>query len=181
MPCCARKTSESHAIDAAYKLETIGDRYPNVSKFEILTSLNDAPLDLVVTEITNKIPWIAVPAYALDWTIVPIIFNIGTGLAVLYGVRQRKLWPILPAIVCHAAQRELDLYIHLALSYRNVVEFISSYKLLSDFAGWIGNDASILLFFGMNPISYILPALPSLALALYFRKALIHSQSDKTP
>ena len=169
-----------HAFQAASSLETIDVTDPNLSEFDIVTSLKDAPLDLVVAELTDNIPWIVVPSFALDWSIVPIAFNVGTALAVLYGVRQQKLWPVLIAITCHAIKRETELYLQSVLTLRNLIELLRSYEFLAILSDWIGNDATIVLTIAMNPLLYILPSLPGIALLIYFRRALIHSQPEKT-
>ena len=172
-----------HAAIAAYNLGAITNQDPYITPFQILSSLTDAPLKLILAEINADFPPFTMLAYFLRWGIVPTALNIGTSLAILYSVHQRKAWPYFAAIACYAAVDGLQLFLRYILTYRKIVEFIHSYELLSEITSWFNDQVLAFILFGFNPLNYIIPILPPLALALliYLRRALIQTQSDNTP
>ena len=165
---------------AAYESGIFTAEGPVPTAYQVLLSLKDVPLDRLATAIDNAFPLLAILSYSLRWSIVPTALNVGTSLAVLYSVSQRKAWPFFAAIACYAAIDGVQLFLTHILSYRKIVEFISSSQLLLDITEWMNPTIFSVLFLSFNPLNYILPTLPGLALALHFGRALIRSQSDET-
>ena len=159
-----------YALRAAYELETFTNYDPNIPHYEILFSLKNAPLQQITASISPAFDPATMIAYSLRWGIVPTALNIGISLAILYSVRHRKAWPFFAAIACFATVDAIQLLLQYNLTYRKIVEFIASYQFLSDITQWMNPTIFSILFLGFNPLTYILPALPCLALALYFQK-----------
>ena len=172
-----------NAAIAAYNLGAITNQDPYITPFQILSSLTDAPLKLIIAEINADFPPFTMLAYFLRWGIVPTALNIGTSLAILYSVHQRKAWPYFAAIACYAAVDGLQLFLRHILTFSKIVEFIHSHQLLSEITSWFNDQVLTFILFDFNPLNFIIPILPPLALALliYLRRALIQTQSDNTP
>ena len=171
------------AMMATYESGIFTSEDPIPTAYQVLISLKDVPLGPLATEINADFPPFTMLAYFLRWGIVPTALNIGTSLAILYSVHQRKAWPYFAAIACYAAVDGLQLFLRHILTYRKIVEFIHSYELLSEITSWFNDQVLAFILFGFNPLNYIIPILPPLALALliYLRRALIQTQSDNTP
>ena len=58
---------------------------------KIINTLFDAPLAELVIELNNELRWQLIFYYSLRWSVVPIIFHIGTSLAVLYSAAEKGM------------------------------------------------------------------------------------------
>ena len=125
-----------------------------------LQELQGLSLAEIIEFINLSHPWQVVYNFTLHWSIAPIIFNVGTSLAVLYSVRRRKLWPFLAALICNLIMsRARGVTLNQARSF---------FAMFDPFV--VPPQLGMLIFGAMNVLPYILTALPSLGLAFYLRK-----------
>lgn len=171
------KYAERRLILAAVGLKTTPS-VGNQTRFEVIASLGDLPLEMVIDHLGRALPWAAVFYFFFEWSLVPIILNVGTSLAVLYSVRQRKAWPFVAAILCYMILTIADTSV--SFTYRSFVELVRSSEILSYIFSFIGARGSQIALPFIFLVPTILAILPSLALALYMRKALIRTQEEQS-
>ena len=161
----------------AGELETVDTMNPDLTQIEILISLHAAPLLSILHELNARLPWMYAATLTPFLTFVPIALNVGTGLAILYSVRARKLWPFLAAIFCYIAADSTRKFLDAVIQIKPIAEFGQTYELVGKIYSAIPQNILMYVVFGFNPLYYILPALAPLALALYVKRRMIQSQT----
>ena len=152
----------------------------NQTRFEMIASLRERPLEMVIDQINRELPWGAVFISFFQWSVAPIVFNVGTSLAVLYSVRQRKAWPFGAAILCYmtvtiASSSGLQIS-----TFHAVKELVESSEILVYIFSSMSARASEILLLSIVQLPTLLAILPSLALALYMRKAFIRTRNQQS-
>ena len=154
----------------------------NQTPFEMIASLRERPLEMVIDQIVLALPWGAVILLFFQWSIIPMVFNVGTSLAVLYSVRQRKAWPFGAAILCYmtvtiASSSGLE---NLAFHAVRELAKSSESEILSYIFSSMSGIGSDILHLSVLLLPTLLATLPSLALALYMRKSFIRTRKQQS-
>lgn len=152
----------------------------NQTRFEMIASLRELPLEMVIDQIEHELPWDAVFLLFFQWSVVSIVLNVGTSLAVLYSVRERKAWPFGAAILCYmtvtiASSSGLQMS-----TFHAVKELVESSEILVYIFSSMSARASEILLLSVVQLPTLLAILPSLALALYMRKAFIRTRKQQS-
>lgn len=159
---------ESLLVRAVIILELIPRAGP-LMPIEMIASLRQAPLSLVVEIVNARFPLRGVPIRAVDLNLSSLLLNFGISLAILYSVRRRKIWPFAAAVIGYAFVT-LTPTLMLGWSLHSVRGLASSNiiagKIISLLYDLLGDYLGVLLYF----LPAILGALPALALGLYIRK-----------
>lgn len=150
----------------------------NQTRFEAIVSLRELPLEMVIDDISRALPWGAVFYLFFERSLVPIVLNVGTSLAILYSVRQRKAWPFGAAILCYMIVTIVRTSGSAMFAQRALMELVRSSEFLSYIFSFIGGRGAQIFLQSTVLWPAVLAILPSLALALYIRRAFIRNQEE---
>ena len=167
-------------IQTAYDFDAISTTEVTPHYRIFISLAQTTPFPQVADTLNDRIPWVLALVIALKYSLIPIIFNVGTSLAVLYSVRHKKAWPFAAALFCYIVIIPPG---SIGMSMK-INEIIKATPILSAFFGSLYEFSRPL---GLLPFALILdlfpylPALlPPLALTLYIRKVMANTQAQKT-
>ena len=179
------RTTERLIQDAAYYFKTNPTTEPTPT-LQILAALAEIPSDQLAEYIIRYGLRSHTFYLFLDAGVVNVILNVSTALAIFYSIRHKRVWAFGAAILCYAftsvgTSSTAVLTFHMAV--RNHVRLP---QIVGNFVVFVveiftsdTNNGMLLFIVHTKILLFIAAALPSLALALYMRKALTPNSGEE--
>ena len=172
------RTLERYLIIA---VDTLGlQPKPNAMPIEMIASLRQAPLSTVAATVNEKLPLGAMIYRNIEYNVPSLLLNFGTTLAILYSVRQRKIWPFAAAVTCYALVKLPGQTMFQTQSYLYFLELTRSNENAGYILGGLYDLIGGRLFLIITTLPSVLAALPALALGLYVRKTMAAAEQPPT-
>lgn len=173
-------------ILTAHEFETVPP-LSYVTLREAITSLRPIPLEAVLEQMHIEFRWRDVRYVIWRESIAPGMLYISMALAAVYSVRHRAVWPVFAAILAYMVTVIMQAiapehrFVHtLNMLLITLITSETMQPFMLSFIGRLGDENLQILFGYLKLVPAIVAALPSLALALYIRKAFTKTP-PKTP